>query len=132
MKALQKISGGLVVFAFLFMFLSPLLGVHVHANGTIHSHSTTTKHNQSDKSIPQNEIPSLLLNLVSNKSLPVEIVKLLWLLVFSLLLFTPGKIIRPEILKSFSGSIRDGTTKLPSPPCRIVGQRAPPLTPSLA
>lgn len=130
---MQKISGGLVIAAFAFILLSPIAGVHLHDNGTVHSHSKTAKHNQSDKGIPQNEIPSLLLKLVFSKGLPLEILNALLLLIFAVFAISLHKVIHPQPMKSFSvGSIRDGTFVLPSPPRRIVGQRAPPITPSLA
>lgn len=132
MQVLQKISGGLVVAAFAFIMLSPILGVHVHDNGTVHSHTNTAKHNHSDQSIPQNEIPSLLLKVVFNKGLPLEFLNAFLFLVFALFAVSMHRALHPQVMRSFSvGSIRDGTLILPSPPRRIVGQRAPPTTPSL-
>lgn len=129
MKLWSKISGELLVAALFFILLSPVLGVHVHNNGIVHSHSQSTSHNHSDKTIPQNEIPSLPLNLVFNKGLPLEVAHSLLIFVLALAVFSSWTIAQPLIVRSVSvGSIRDGTFYLPSPPRRIAGQRAPPIS----
>lgn len=129
MRLWSKISGELLVAALFFVLLSPLLGVHVHDNGIVHSHSRSTSHNHSDKTIPQNEIPSLPLKLVFNKSLPLEVAHSLLFFVLFLAMFSSHAIAQPAVVRSVSvRSIRDGTLFLPSPPRRIAGQRAPPIS----
>jgi len=133
MKKIAPIVGGLLVATFSFILLSPVIGVHVHNNGTVHSHSKGVTHNHSDKSIPKDEIPATLLKLVLSKSLPLELATIVLLVLSALIATFLVRFVYPPVVESASYSlIRDGTTRLPAPIRFTLGQRAPPITPSLA